>query len=72
MCFLHIMKTISEGKESSLKLNLKQKKEKILNFKESHATWCFLSLRLARPPTPALESLALTRSLGPLGGQEAE
>ena len=26
----------------------------------------------ARPPTPALESLALTRSLGPLGGQEAE
>ena len=56
MCFLHIMKTISEGKESSLKLNLKKKKEKTLNFKESHAIWCFLSETLTaywqRAPSP--------------------
>ena len=29
MCFLHIMKTISEGKESSLKLDFKKKGKNI-------------------------------------------
>lgn len=55
MCFLHIMKTISEGKESSLNLNFKKKK-KTLNFKESHATRGFLSETLIaywqRAPSP--------------------
>lgn len=56
MCFLHIMKTISEGKEGSLTLYLKKKKKNILNFKESHAVWCFLAETLIaywqRAPSP--------------------
>lgn len=54
MCFLHIMKNISEGKENSLKLKLKKKNT--LNFKESHTMWCFLSETLIaywqRAPSP--------------------